>query len=129
MLEEAHRQAAEDIERSIADLGDPLAKPSNNRSAIECYWGAAFHCITFGCQRKHRRHKENHSKLESYLRDLNEPAIATNWRTLEDRVRAVGMGISIFPKTWTQLGANAWRFTYGHSVDGRADADPARRSC
>ncbi len=43
MLADAHRQAALDIEQSIADMGDPAAKPYLSRSAIELYWAAAFH--------------------------------------------------------------------------------------
>ncbi len=83
MLEDAHRQAALDMERSIADLGDPAAKPWNARVIIELYWGAAFHWIAYGCQVKHGKHKENHTKLGKYLRDLGEPAIAQVWDGLE----------------------------------------------
>jgi len=67
MLADAHRQAAEDIERAITGLGDPHAKPYLGRSIIEMYWGASFHWIAYGCQQKHGKHKENHTKLVSYV--------------------------------------------------------------
>lgn len=76
MLADAHRQAAEDIERSIVDMGDPATKPYLARSVIELYWGAAFHWIACGTQRKHGKHKENHTKLARYLRDVGEPVVA-----------------------------------------------------
>ena len=65
VLSDAHRQAALDIERAIGDLGDPTARPYLSRSLIEVYCGAAFQWIAYGCQRKHSKHKENHTKLVS----------------------------------------------------------------
>ena len=52
-------------------------------AVIENYWGAAFHWIAYGCQRKHGQHKENHTQLGRYLRDQGEPAIADRWDQLE----------------------------------------------
>jgi len=66
MLADAHHQAALDIERSIDDLGDPAAKPWNARALIELYelyWSASFHWIAYGAQRKHGKHKENHTNM------------------------------------------------------------------
>jgi hypothetical protein len=85
MLADAHRQAAEDIERAITDLGDQQAKPYLGRSVIEMYWGASFHWVAFGCQQKHGKHKENHTKPVSYLRDFGEPGVATWWDALDTR--------------------------------------------
>lgn len=87
MLEDAHREAAENIERVIADLGDPAVKPYINRSLIESYWGAAFHWVAVGCQVKHGKHKENHSHLGKFLRDLGELSVADWWDRLDERRR------------------------------------------
>lgn len=83
MLADAHRAAAEDIERTITDLGPIGTKPYIGRSVIELYYGAAFHWLAYGCARKHAKHKENHSGLVSYLRSLGEAAAATHWENLE----------------------------------------------
>ncbi len=85
MLADAHRQAALDLEQSISDMGDPAAKPYLTRAAIELYWAAAFHWIAYGCQTKHGKHKENHTKLGRYLRDVGEPGVGGLWDTLETR--------------------------------------------
>ena len=74
----------------IADIGDVTGKPYATRSVIELYWGAAFHWIAYGTQRKHGKHKENHTKLARYLRDLGEPTIGGFWDSLEN-TRAGGM--------------------------------------
>jgi len=87
MLADAHRQAALDIEQSIADMGDPVVRPYLARSVIELYWLAAFHWIAYGCQTKHGKHKENHTKLAQFLRDVGEPVIGGYWNTLENRRR------------------------------------------
>jgi len=56
MLAEAHRQAAEDIEKTIL----PLQTASYAaRVVIEGAWGAAFHWIAFGCETKHQNHQES----------------------------------------------------------------------
>lgn len=85
MLADAHQKAALDIERVVADLGDPTTKPYIGRGVIELYWGAAFHWIAYGCQQKHSKHKENHTHLVSYLRDLGEPTVANLWDALDKR--------------------------------------------
>jgi hypothetical protein len=52
MLAGAHRQAAEDIEKTIL----PLQSASYAaRVVIEGAWGAAFHWIAFGCETKQRK--------------------------------------------------------------------------
>ena len=79
-----HRQAAEDIEAILPDLSGSAAGPRANRALIEMYYGAAFHWIAFKCQLQYGRHKENHFKLVSYLRDLGEPAISERWRLVEE---------------------------------------------
>lgn len=78
-----HRAAAEDIERANVDLGDPAAKPYIRRTMIENYFGSAFHWIAYGTATKHGQHKENHSRLRSYLNGLGEPRVAQDWQTLE----------------------------------------------
>jgi hypothetical protein len=50
MLADAHRQAAEDIEATIAKV---QADPRAARVVIESCWGAAFHWIAYGTQQKH----------------------------------------------------------------------------
>src|SRR5262249_7280732 len=65
------------------DLGDPATKSYIGRTVIESYWGAAFHWIAYGCDRKHGKHKENHSKLVSFLRDLGEGAVSNLWDNRE----------------------------------------------
>ena len=76
MLGDDHRTAAEEIERTLSDMGDPATKPYIGRTVIESYWGAAFHWIAYGCQRKHGKHKENHTHLVTYLRDLGETTLS-----------------------------------------------------
>ena len=79
-----HRQAAEDIEAILPDLSGSAAGGRANRALIGMYYGAAFHWIAHKCQRQHGRHKENHSKLVSYLRDLGEPEVSERWGVLEE---------------------------------------------
>ena len=85
MLVDMHRQAALDNEQAATLLGDPAARSFVRRAIIELYWGASFHWIAYGCQRKHGKHKENHTKLVSYLRDQGEDTIATVWNTLDSK--------------------------------------------
>lgn len=80
---DAHEQRARQLEHAIAILGDPTADPDIVPSLIENYWGAAFHWVAYGCQRKFGKHKENHTQLGRYLRDLGEPTMATRWDSLE----------------------------------------------
>lgn len=82
---EQHRQAALDIERLIADAGDPVIKPYIARGLFELYWGAAFHWIAVGCQATHSKHKEQHQNLARYLRDMGELQLAGYWETLESK--------------------------------------------
>ena len=84
MRGDAHRQAALDIEQAIAKLGDPAANPALGRSIIELYWGASFHWLAYGCDRKHGKHKETHDKLGKFLRDIGEPAMAARWDALDN---------------------------------------------
>ena len=86
MLAERHRQAAEDIEKTILPL---QATSYAARVIIEGAWGASFHWIAFGCAIKHRRHQESHSRLGAFLRSQGEPAVAEWWEDL-DRVRQGG---------------------------------------
>lgn len=82
----AHRDAALELEHSIADLGDLSAlasRPYNGRALIELYWGAAFEWIAYGCQRLHSKHKEKHEGLARFLRDMAETNVADWWTTLE----------------------------------------------
>jgi hypothetical protein len=73
MLLDGHRQAAEDIEATIAML---QADPRFGRVVIESSWGAAFHWIAYGCERKHSDHHDSHSRMVSYLHRLGESAVA-----------------------------------------------------
>ena len=65
MLAESHRQAAEDIERTILPL---LRSPHAACVVIEGAWGAAYHWIAFGCETKHLIHQESHTRLGTFLR-------------------------------------------------------------
>ena len=85
MRADAHQQRAQQLEHSAAALGDPATDPDQAPGLIEMYWGAAFHWIAYGCQQKHGKHKENHTQLARYLRDLGEPTIAAAWDRLEGR--------------------------------------------
>ena len=60
MLAEAHRQAAEDIEKTILPL---QATSYTARVVIEGAWGGAFHWIALGCETKHQSHQESHARL------------------------------------------------------------------
>jgi len=88
MLVDAHRQAALDMEQTIAALGDPAAQPYISRLLIEAYWGASFHWIAVGCQERHGKHKENHTQLAKFLRDQGDAPIAAIWDRLDERRRA-----------------------------------------
>ncbi|MHB8600930.1 MAG: hypothetical protein ACYDER_29525 [Ktedonobacteraceae bacterium] len=86
MLAEAHRQAAEDIEKTIA----PLQMMSYAaRVVIEGAWGASFHWIAFGCETKHQSHQESHARLGSYLRHQGEKTVGEWWENL-DHIRQGG---------------------------------------
>ena len=96
MLAEAHRQAAEDIEKTILLL---RATSYAARMIIEGAWGAAFHWIAFGCETKHQSHQESHARLGAFLRGQGEGAVAEWWEDL-DRVRQGGWyGRSTEPAT------------------------------
>jgi len=84
MLAENHRKAAESIEKGVAKL-QPDADPTMGRLAIEAAWGAAFHWIAFGCETRHHQHKNNHTRLGRFLRDLGEENAAGLWERLDAR--------------------------------------------
>jgi len=86
MLAEAHRQAAEDIEKTILPL---QAVSYAARVVIEGAWGAAFHWIAFGCEIKHKSHQESHARLGTFLRLQGELPVAEWWEDL-DRIRQGG---------------------------------------
>ena len=86
MLAGAHRQAAEDIEKTILPL---QATSYAARVIIEGAWGASFHWIAFGCETKHQNHQESHARLGTFLRRLGELAVAEWWEDI-DRVRQGG---------------------------------------
>lgn len=86
MRAQAHRQAAEDIEKTILPL---QTTPHAARVIIEGAWGAAFHWIGFGCETKHQSHQESHARLGTFLRRQEEHAVAEWWEDL-DRVRQGG---------------------------------------
>lgn len=83
MRADAHEQRARQLEHANAVLGDPAADPDLAPSIVENYWAAAFHWLAYGCQQKHGQHKENHTQLGRYLRDLGETAMADRWDDLE----------------------------------------------
>jgi len=83
MNADAHKTAAEELDRSIADLGDPATRPYNRRAIIELYWGASFEWLAYGTDHKHGKHKENHEGLVRFLRDVGEPVMADLWTALE----------------------------------------------
>ena|SRR5215469_10870171 len=86
MLAEAHRQAAEDIEKTILPL---QATSYAARVVIEGAWGAAFHWIAFGCETKHQSHQESHARLGTSLRHQGESSVAEWWENI-DRIRQGG---------------------------------------
>ncbi|HKV83685.1 MAG TPA: hypothetical protein VJN88_03965 [Ktedonobacterales bacterium] len=83
MRVDAHQKRAQQLEHALSMLADPTSDADVVPAVIEMYWGAAFHWIAFGCQNKHRKHKENHIQLGRYLRDLGESRIAATWDRLE----------------------------------------------
>jgi hypothetical protein len=85
MRADAHQRRAQQLEHSIAGLGDPTTDPDQAPGLVELYWGSTVHWIAFGCQQKHSKHKENHTQLARYLRDLGEPAIGAAWERLESK--------------------------------------------
>jgi hypothetical protein len=80
MLAENHRQAAEDIEKTILQLQTTSYAA---RVVIEGAWGASFRWIAFGCQTKHQRHQESHARPGSFLRSQGEREVAERWENLE----------------------------------------------
>ena len=86
MLAEAHRRAAEDIEKTILPL---QAASYAARVGIEGAWGAAFHWLAFGCQTKHQRHQDHHTRLGTFLRSQGGESAAEWWEDL-DRLRQGG---------------------------------------
>ena len=87
MLAKNHRQAAEDIEKTIAQLQTTSYAA---RVVIEGAWGASFHWIAFGCQTKHQRHQESHARLGSFLRSQGEKEVAEWWNEM-DHIRQGGL--------------------------------------
>lgn len=73
-------------------LGDPAADPDLGPGLIEILWSAAFHWIAYGCQRKHGQHKENHTQLGRYLRDMGDTVVAFHWDSLEHARRGAMYG-------------------------------------
>lgn len=86
MLADAHRQAAEEIERGITAL---QVTSNQGRLLVEAAWGASFHYIAHACQTKHGQHHESHARLGSYLNSLGERD-AAQWWTQIDRLRQGG---------------------------------------
>ncbi len=87
MLAENHRQAAEDLEYAALSL---QTDPRSARLAIEGAWAAGQHWIAFGCQTKHQRHQESHSRLGTFLRSQGEKEVAEWWDEME-RIRQGGL--------------------------------------
>lgn len=85
MLADAHRNAAEDIEASIAGL---TTAPRAARIVIEGAWGATFQWVAFECQAKHARHQESHAP-GNVSPKLGESAIADKWERI-DQLRQGG---------------------------------------
>ncbi|HUY75845.1 MAG TPA: hypothetical protein VMV29_03685 [Ktedonobacterales bacterium] len=84
MLGPDHRLAAEDIDATLPSLTASAAGERANRMIIEAYFGSAFHWIAFKSEQLYSKHKNNHSKLVSFLRDVGEPGIGDRWRVLEE---------------------------------------------
>ncbi|HLZ62015.1 MAG TPA: hypothetical protein VKR06_34150 [Ktedonosporobacter sp.] len=80
MLADGHRKAAEDIESTGLSL---QSQPRAARVVIESAWGAGFHWVAFGCETKHKKHKNDHARLGRFLRDCGEKAIADAWESLD----------------------------------------------
>jgi hypothetical protein len=80
MLLDAHRQHAESLEAGVSLA---QAQPQAAVALIENAWGAAFHWICYGCERRHQQHRDNHQGLAAYLNGLGEASLATRWRTFE----------------------------------------------
>lgn len=87
MKAQDHRQAAEQIEQTIATLQSDMQ--AHSRTIIEAAWGAAFHWIAYGCETKHHQHQENHQRLATYLKGIGETVPADLWTAL-DAVRVGG---------------------------------------
>jgi hypothetical protein len=94
MLAEAHRQAAEDIEKTIL----PLQVASYAaRVVIEGAGGAAFHWIAFGCETKHQSHQESHARLGTFLRRQGEGTVAEWWEKLDHARQGGWYGKNVDP--------------------------------
>ncbi len=91
MLAEGHRKAAESIEKGIIKL-QPDIDLTVARVAIEAAWGASFQWIAFGCATKYQQHRNNHTRLGHYLRDLGEAAVADWWERVDTLRQCVWYG-------------------------------------
>jgi hypothetical protein len=80
MREADHRTTAEELEQTIQQLKSIGGSP---RVIIETAWGAGYHWIAYGCQRKHGKHLDKHQGLVKYLEGLNEAWVADIWRDFE----------------------------------------------
>ena len=78
------------------------ADPQSGRVVIESSWGAAFHWIAYGCERKHSDHHDSHSRMVSYLHRLGESAVADRWQSL-DNIRQGGWYGNQPPSTDVQM--------------------------
>lgn len=75
-----HEQRAKNLE---ADAQRLEASGGSGAAIVELLWGAAFHTIAYGCQKKLGEHKEKHEGLARFLRDKGEGSVAQEWTTLE----------------------------------------------
>src|SRR5207245_8304195 len=89
MLADAHRRAAEGIERALKKVW-PSSDPDEGRLVIEGAWSASFHWIAYACQTKHEQHQESHARLGSFLRGLGETK-APDWWEVQDRLARGGL--------------------------------------
>mgnify|MGYP007135526364 CR=1 FL=1 len=80
MLADAHRKAAEDIEKTILTL---QTAPYAARLVIEGAWGTAFHWIAFSCEIKHQSHQDGEARLQAFLRRQGEEVVGDWWENLE----------------------------------------------
>lgn len=80
MNEEGHRRAAAELQATLARL----VLPDDVRVYVETSFGAAFHLLAAGAERRHGTHPEKHDGFVRWLRERNHSEAAEALLELEN---------------------------------------------
>ena len=117
MLGDAHRQAAMDIEQTIALLGDPAANPYIGRGLIELYWARRSIVSPMAVS-------GNMPSTKRIIRSWDASCVTSvEWSWLiygihwMNCVVVGGMTITICPTTLPRRGVCGRRYEHGHRAE------------